>query len=334
MLGYTRDELRRRSWIELLPAGESPAENGLPRVACGEVEALCRERPLVGKDGRPIHVILAARAIPRRGAEVERVMVVVQDITDRRVLEEDTRRAKEAAEAAARAKSEFLAGMSHEFRTPLHSIFGMLDLVLEADVPSDQRAHLERARHGAESLLTLVNDVLDLSRIEAGKLTLRTRDFAVRPWLQATLEPLAFLAEKKGLELRSEVAAEVPEAVLGDPDRMAQVVVNLVANAIKFTDRGEVRVRVDTPKPGVARAEGLHIVVSDTGPGIPEAEQRAIFEPFTQAPGALDAATAGTGLGLAICSAIARLMAGSLWVESKVGAGSRFHFVARLTPLD
>jgi len=254
-----------------------------------------------------------------------------------RESEERLRRAKDAAEAGGRVKADFLATMSHEIRTPLNGIFGMTELALDTEDDGDRREYLQRARACADSLMTILNDVLDFSRIDAGRLDLERIAFDPRDVVDGVLDTLAIEAERKALELIGCVDAAVPTRVVGDPGRMRQILINLGGNAIKFTEHGEVVIRIALDSDGVA-AGGAGVVlrgsVRDTGIGIDPANQRAIFDAFTQADSSMTRRFGGTGLGLAICQRLVDLMAGRIGVTSTPGVGSEFWFTTRLDAAD
>jgi len=251
------------------------------------------------------------------------------DVTERKRLEGVLRDARDAAEAANNAKSAFLMIMSHELRTPMNGIFGMTELVLDSELTAEQREHLSMVQSSAESLLAIINGILDFAQIEGGILKLESMPFALRESLGETIKALDFQAQRKSLELRWEVRADVPENVVGDLGRIRQILKILIGNAIKFTEEGRVSVTVDEDSREDADS-CLHFKVKDTGIGIAEDMQEKIFEPFSQADGSVTRNYGGTGMGLSICSKLATAMGGKIWVESEAGSGSTFHFTVRL----
>ena len=301
-----------------------------------EQEILRTGQPMVDKeeketwaDGHTTWAVTTKMPLRDEEGRVVGTFGISRDITERKQTAEALQIAKEAAEAASRAKGAFLANMSHEIRTPLNAIIGMTELVLDSELSSRQRDFLTTVRESGESLLSIINDILDFSKIEAGKLVLDHEAFDLRESLGDAMKLFAVRADKLGLELAFDVHPDVPYIVVGDVNRLRQIVLNLVGNALKFTEKGEVV--LDVERQGQSEDEvRLHFTVWDTGIGIPENKRAAVFEMFEQVDNTLTRRHGGTGLGLAIVSRLVELMGGRIWVESEVGRGTRFHFTARL----
>ncbi|MCK6555156.1 PAS domain-containing protein [Candidatus Binatia bacterium] len=350
MLGYEPEDLvgTIRTWEGLIHPDDAEQVRATWRGhMAGDVPSYEAEYRLRTKAGAWRWVRVRGQVMARspEGRPL-RATGTLEDIHERKRMEEELQRAKAAAESANRAKSQFLANMSHEIRTPMNAIIGMTDLTLDTQLTAEQHAYLEMVRSSADSLLRVINDILDFSKIEAGKLSLEYVPFHLAHHLDTTLQPLGVRASQKGVALVWDVHPDVPSELVGDPGRLCQVVVNLVGNAIKFTEQGEVTLRVDVadaqlpagPAPPGAEETGfalgdayawrtLHFSVRDTGLGISEHQQERIFSPFEQADASTTRRHGGTGLGLSISWQLVRMMGGYMWVESQPGQGSTFHFV-------
>ncbi len=323
MVGYPSDALLGRPWTDIVHPEESArSTTALAVASSGQRPGATVDVQLCARDGRTVFAAIASRSFHGPDGEPQETVLMILDVTDRRRAQVELEFARDAAEAAYNSKSEFLAHMSHELRTPMNIIFGMTEMAMDESGSNVQLEVLGRTRDAAKSLLVLVDEVLDLSRIETGRMRLNPRRFGLRTWLAAVIDPMSTLATSKGLELSWCVGDGVPDRVFGDTDRMRQIVVNLVANAIKFTDSGSVRVSVDRAAGGGSGGE-LEFGVEDTGIGIPLRFRSRVFEAFVQAG---EERQPGTGLGLTICSRLVELMGGRIWLQSEVGQGSCFRF--------
>ena len=332
VFGYSVDEVIGKPLVSLLPQGlRKSCGNVLAQIALGEdAEALGQTIEVTGlrRDGTefPLELSLSSWKTP----EGTFYTGIARDITERKRTEEMLRKSMVAAENASLAKTEFLTRMSHEIRTPVHGAMGMIDLALDTHLVPEQHEYLSVARSSVESLLAIINDVLDFSKIGARHLTLEEAPFDLRSTIELAVDMVALRAYKKGLEVLCHIPPEVPTALVGDAGRLRQILVNLVGNAVKFTAQGEVTVAVEAKAVHGAEVE-LHFYVRDTGIGIPDDKLDIIFEGFRQADGSTTRKYGGTGLGLTISQQLVELMGGHIFVESELGMGSTFHFDVWLT---
>ncbi len=338
VLGYSEDEVRAAPFMDFVhPDDKAATVEAMSALQTG-AQVIDFENRYRAKNGSYKRLQWASAPYTHQGL----IYAVARDVTDRRAAEEALQQnaerlsqlvkeldvSRQRAEQATVAKGEFLANMSHEIRTPMNAIIGMTDLTLQTRLTPQQREYIRTARESAESLMTIIDDILDVSKIEARRLTLERAPFHFRDTVEDSVKLLAPRADQKGLDLSCRIAPDIPDALIGDPGRLRQVLLNLVGNAIKFTDDGEVAVNVSVDERGADDVR-LRFTVRDTGIGIPEEKQWEIFGAFVQADASTTRKYGGTGLGLTISTQLVEMMDGRMWIDSEVGKGTNFHFVAR-----
>jgi PAS domain S-box-containing protein len=324
LVGYELNELIGLDVAAILPPEEQ--DRVLANIMAGRDIKL--EHELVRKDGSRCFVETHGKTIRQQGRQIR--LTAIHDITERKRYEEEFIQARQAAEAANRAKSQFLANISHELRTPMTGVLGMLELTLEEELAPKQRQYLETVQRSAEALLRLLNDILDFSRIEAGAITLAEEPFNLEWCVRSAMELLAIEAQRKGLELALEIAPGTPGVVEGDEGRVRQVLVNLIGNAIKFTDQGKVTIHIAKGEKAADRGHEITFAVTDTGIGIPEDKKELLFQTFSQVDASSTRRHGGTGLGLAISKGVVERMGGRISFASTENRGSTFFFTLPL----
>lgn len=332
LLGWSREEMLGRPVHDTihtqtpdghdLPAHDCPIMNDVKKFGKAQMD----NQVFVRKDGSVFPVTLSSRALLDANGHILNTVVAFQDISERKASESSVIQAKDSAERANRVKSDFLANMSHEIRTPMNGIIGMADLALDTDLTPEQREYINIVKTSADALLDIINDILDFSKIESGKMDMEAIYFSLEQMLRDTVKSMAARAHQKKLELLLHVTPDVPDKIIGDPGRLRQVLINLIGNAIKFTESGEIEVHVKKVDGALMGNAKLEFSVRDTGIGIPEDKFQTIFESFSQADTSITRKYGGTGLGLSISNKIIDMMGGQLSLQSKVGVGSTFYF--------
>ncbi|MFN3529798.1 MAG: response regulator [Bacteroidia bacterium] len=322
ILGWKLDELIGFSFSKLFRDEFRAEALKIHRSFLGGKILPPEEWVLKRRDGQKIHLSVS-NSLYNDDQGNRFVVSVINDITEKKKAEADLLEAKQAAELAAHAKAEFLSNMSHEIRTPMNAVIGLTELLLQGTEPEMNRKYLESIKYSADNLLVIINDILDFSKIESGKIHLERINFSIRNTVDQLIKTLSYKAEEKGLKLISDISADVPAVLIGDPFRLNQILLNLSGNALKFTREGEVTIRIRVVEREASNCK-LNIEVIDTGIGIPDEKLDAIFESFTQAYTDTTRLFGGTGLGLAISRNLARLQVGDIRVQSEVGKGSTF----------